>query len=108
MRPVQAGKLRHRIIIQTFTLEQDDFGQQVRSPITLVERWASVEPLRGQELMNARQVQADVTHRVRVRKADGVTPKMQVVFDNRTFEILSVLNIEERGRLVEIYCKESV
>jgi SPP1 family predicted phage head-tail adaptor len=65
-----------------------------------------VEPLQGRELWTAKQVVAEVTHRIRFRHLSGVVPTQRVVFGSRTFEILSVINPEERNRELELLCKE--
>lgn len=73
--------------------------------------WASIEPLRGEELYAAQQVQAEVTHKIRLRYSTDVAnlnPKDQVIYGLRTFEILAVLNLLERNRELELLCKERV
>lgn len=73
--------------------------------------WASIEPLRGQELYAAQQVQAEVTHKVRIRYSTDVSsvgPTNQVVYGLRTFEVLAALNILERNKELELLCKERI
>jgi SPP1 family predicted phage head-tail adaptor len=103
-----AGALRHRITIERVTETQDSFGGTVTTWPILATMWASVEPLSGREQLLAQQVQAEVTHRVRVRYVAGVTAKMRITFGDRHFEILSVINPEERNRELELMCKELV
>ncbi len=81
MRPVRAGRLKHRV-----TLEDYPFGS----------------------LTQAEQVQADVTHKITMRYAPGLAPKMRIRWGARVFEILFVGNVEEVRRMTEVLCKEVV
>ena len=105
---MNAGSLRHRFAIKTAQETTDSFGVTVETPITFATVWASIEPLSGRELFQAQQVQAEVTHRVRMRYLAGVTAKMKGYYGTREFQILSVANRDERNRELEIMCKELV
>ena len=59
-------------------------------------------------MQQAQQMQADVTHRVRFRYVAGVTAKMRVLYGARIFNVLSVINPEERNREIVLMCKELV
>lgn len=101
------GERRHQVIIQTITESPDSIGQPIPSSGTLATVWASVEPLEGRELLQARQIHAEVTHRIITNEyVSGVTPKHRVAFGARSFDILSVLNPEERNIHLEIMAKE--
>lgn len=105
---MKAGKLRHRVTIQTATENQDSFGQAVKTWDDTATRYASIEPLTGRELFNAVQVQPDVSHRVTLRHYEGLTPANRLKFGARYFEIKSVLNTEERGLETVALCVEKV
>ncbi|MFH0914831.1 MAG: phage head closure protein [bacterium] len=103
-----AGALRHRFVLKTVFETKDTFGAVVESVLTFATVWASVKPLLGRELLLAQQMQADVTHHVRMRYIAGVTPKMTGFLGVREFQILSVINPEERNRELVLVCKELV
>ncbi len=104
---MRAGKLRHRITIQQRSESaRDDYGAPTYAWSTLATRWASIEPLRGQERFIADQTQSGVTHRVRLRYLSGVKPEMRFDYDGRTFEIAQVLNRDELGAELELLCFE--
>lgn len=87
---------------------RDSFGEPAQEWAQVAQVWASVKPLSGRELWNAQQVQADVTHAVRMRWRQGVDPKMELDLNGRRLRILSVLNLEERNRTLELLCQEQV
>ena len=105
---MQAGKLRHKIKIQVGTITQNATGEEILTWTDLAVRWASVEPLTGKEAFQEDHLQAEVTHKIFVRKTAGVVPKMRVLFGSRVFDIKSVLNIEERGVMLKLMCEEKV
>ena len=109
---MRAGKLRNNWSLFKPLDGQTNSGEPILLPPLLMgKRFISVEPLMGRELIQAQQVQADVTHKVTVR-GDSLTltvkPKWKWQLDNRTLNILSVMNKEDRGFEVEMMCKEEV
>lgn len=105
---MQSGWLRHRITIQSKSVSQDSYGEPDETWSTYVNAWASVEPLRGREFMDGMAQGQEVTHRIRMRQRDGVTPEMRVSFDSRVFQIESVINVLEKDREMILMCQELV
>ena len=106
---MRIGKLRHRIEIQRFVTQEDEWGNEFSGWETLAHVWAAVEPLKGEEYYAARQAVAEVSHKVTMRSpGEKITPLDRIVFEDRIFEIESVLDIEERGRELVLMCKEKL
>jgi SPP1 family predicted phage head-tail adaptor len=106
---MKAGKLYHRLAIQEDKgTAVNALNERVENWATLTTRYGSIEPLTGRELWTAQQVQADVTHKIRMRSYAGLKPKMRLVFQGRIFNIGSVRNLEEVNEELEIFCKEQV
>lgn len=106
---MQAGKLRHRVTIQTKgTPTRDSHGQEVIVWTTFAQVWGSVEPLRGREFMQASAQEAELTTRIRIRHKDGVLPSMRVLWDGHTYNIRSVQNVYERQIETHLLCTEIV
>lgn len=110
---VRYGKLRRRVVTIKKNVEtRNTDGTYAETPIIVDTRQAQVMPMGGRELFEAQQVVADVTHKVSLRY-DTVTRDIKpqdywFEFSGRTWALLSVRNIEERGRLLECQCKERV
>lgn len=66
-RLVAAGMLRDRVIVQQQVAGQDDFGAPISTWDNEATVWAYVEPLRGNELFAAQQVQGAADIRVTMR-----------------------------------------
>ncbi len=106
---MRIGRLRHRITIQEYKLiGRDEYNSPIMGWGDFATVWASVEPISGQEYWASSQVQAEVTHRIRVRYLSGVRPTMRVQFKERTFEVESIINWQERNIDLQLMCKEKV
>ena len=105
---MRIGSLRHYVTLRTYTKSRDAYGAEVETWEDFASTWASVEPLIGREYLAAKQVSAEVTHKIRMRYMPGVLPTMTIVWGDREFEIVSVLNVEERGREILIMATEDV
>lgn len=95
---LRAGDMDTLATIETPTESTNAIGEPMLTYSTFATRWIALLPLSGSEQINALAAEGSVTHRVRMRYTSGLKPKMRLVSDGRTFEILSVM---ERGRRAE-------
>lgn len=106
---VRAGGLRHRIVIETATVTQNEYGEEEESWSTWKRVWARVSPVSSREYLEARVQGAEVSHRVEIRALDGLNSDMRVKFKGRTLTIVQPpRNIDEVGRRMEMLCREVV
>ncbi len=105
---MRSGQLRQRVTIQQKSVARDTYGGETVTWADVTTVWAAVEPIAGREYFSAQQLQADVNHRIRIRYYSGVTTTMRVKLGTRYFDILSILNLEERDRETHLMCKEVV
>ena len=92
--------------IQTASETPNTYGEQVRTWSTFATVWASIEPLSGNELENARQRVAKASHLIRCRHVASVTPKMRLIYGSRTFDIGAAMDVDERNRELRLLCTE--
>ena len=107
---VRSGDLRHRVGIAKRDQAEDSFGEIVgdgKAPSVLFTRWAKVEPRDGFEPSEAKQIAPEVTHKVEMWYDPGITPDKLVIHKGREFEIVSVLNRDERDVKMVLACRES-
>lgn len=103
---MRIAKLRHRLTIQSLILSDDGYGgsDEVVSDVATV--WGSIDPVKGGEYYKAQQVNSEVTHKATIRYRSDITAAMRISFGGRTFEILAVMDPEERHEILELLCKE--
>ncbi len=103
---MQAGKLRHRIELQTRTITKDSYGQEIETWTKLADVWASVNPLRGREFFTAMQEHSDLDHRIIVRHKSVITTVNRAVWGTRIFDVQAVIVPEERRFEMHLMSKE--
>lgn len=106
------GKRRHRIAFQRFTGALDRFGDPLKGDeenwTDEVPLWASIKPVSGREFYAAEQSQSEITHKIDCRYRTGLTTDMRIRFGSRRFEIISIIDWEERHESLLILCRELV
>ena len=105
---MQAGRLRHRVIIESVSQVQDSLGDTTDTWSTVDTVSASITPTTGNERSENNQVVAQTTHKIVIRAYSALTPKHRFKFDTRIFGILRVLDFDERGVMMICMCKEDL
>lgn len=105
---MQAGKLDKRIVIEDKRVTRLASGEENITWMVFLRAWAAIEPLRGREYLEARQVQADVNTRIRLRSQPGkrILARMRAVHAGRIYEIEHVINVKEQGAEMQLMCRE--
>lgn len=103
---MRAGLLRHRIEIQEQTQTPDAAGQPIRTWSTVFTRWGSIEPLRGQERVEAEQVKSKTTVKIQLRYCAVLTTEYRLKHGGKFYNIDSIVNVGEREIMHEINAVE--
>ena len=104
---MRSGNLKHKIVIQTYSETQNDFGEVVKGWADFKTAYASITPVSAREFYKA-GVNNEVTHKIEVRYLKDIKPKMRVMYGSREFSIESVLNIREENKTLQLMCTEVV
>lgn len=106
---MRAGQLRHTISIQEQTDTADGMGGFTTS-------WADISgmdaisaaiwPFSSKESLDAMKLELVVTHKIRIRYRSGITAKNRIKFGSRIFNIISLMNHDERGISWDIMATE--
>jgi len=107
-------RLRHRVTIQTPVETQNTYGEaETRWQNLATAVWADIEPLRGREYFAAKQINAEVEARIKIRYRNDMTAKMKLVhgptcvcMSTATDEYLidSIIDVGERHREMHLMC----
>lgn len=107
---MRIGKLRRVVTIQAPTQGQSGTGAPTQTWATLANGanlFAEILEEAGREQIQAGQVNPQRPVTVRIRYLAGVTAQQRVLYGSRTFQIMSVVNVNERSRELELTCLES-
>lgn len=111
MQTFAAGTLRHQVDVYRPSSAVDSRGQRTGSPTRLLRCVpCSIETLSGLELIRARKLLGDATHRVRFY-ADPDTPlnvRDYLVFGTRNLYIGHINDADQLGTIYELLCTEDV
>lgn len=100
------GRTNKRITFCRYE-EKENALMQTEQVLTEVKTvWASVEPTRGREYQEAQRIRPELTYKVTTRYHKGITSEMFIKFQDRLFNIISVINVRERNEMLEIICTE--
>lgn len=97
LKPLEIGDYKHRFAIKRAVESRDAATNQlIDTEATLATRWAYIEPLRGDDLIEARQIVPDCSHIIRIRYYAGLLITDWGIFKNRRFDFLNIMDVEER------------
>lgn len=102
---MQVGKLRHRVELQSPESAQSTSGEEAIVWRGRGSVWAEVSAMGGRELEAARQLHAEVTHKVRIRAKAEVVASWRVKFGDRILGIDAVVP-DFRNIETALLCRE--
>lgn len=103
---INPGSYRHIISFEKISEIQNEYGEVKKDWTTIFTTRASIRPISGREFYQAETVNSEVTHKVNLRYREGIKADMRIKFGERVFEIISVINFEERNIELQLLCKE--
>ncbi len=108
MKSPRIGALRHRVVLETAIRSSDGGGgaSVIWSPVA--EIWAAIEPRAGSETVVGEATSGRISHQITVRHRNDIEPARRFRFGARVFDILAVLDIDERRRLLNCLCREEL
>ena len=105
---MRAGKLRHRLIIESPQRASDGAGGAVVTWTQVASIWAHVTPVSARELRSAGQRAEKLTHRITLRYRSGINATMRLVGEGRVFNIDAIINEDERDHWLVCFCVEGL
>lgn|SRR5574337_65813 len=93
---MNAGKMDRRITLQRKSEAQDSFGEAIGTWTDIATVWAEVAPLTGKERWAAQQVKAEADTLFRIHYLPGLTPLDRVLYNGKTYDVYSVIEIGRR------------
>lgn len=91
----QIGEYRHPITIEQYIEDEDDFGNPIEEWETFRKAWAKFEDLSGREYWDAKQVQSEVTGKIKTRYFELPDKEIRIKHQGRIIEIEDVFDPEQ-------------
>lgn len=105
---MRSGNLKHKISIQSYGETKNAFGEVTQDFSTFKTAYASIVPISGREFLASQAINTELTHKIELRYLKGILPNMRIVFEDRIFNIQSVINIREANKTLQIMATEVV
>lgn len=99
---------RHLVSLQNRTQVSDNMGSTTGIWSDVVEVYAALWPIKAGELTKDGKLTMEVTHKIKIRYYPGVLPGWRILFGTRTFDILSIVNPDERNITLDLVCREEI
>ena len=80
-------------------------GQLKQNLETVATVWADIKPMRGSELYEVGRIQSKMTHRIYIRYLSNINTSNWIVFGDKKFNIVSVVNPDYENKYLEIYAE---
>jgi SPP1 family predicted phage head-tail adaptor len=100
------GELRHRLTLEELQRVGDGGGGFDEEWVTVATLSADLRPIGASEGVESDRLAGRVTHEVALRYRAGVVPAMRFRKGTRIFQIVSVINVDERNRWLKCLCEE--
>jgi SPP1 family predicted phage head-tail adaptor len=98
--------MRHRVVIEAVVRTADGGGGASETWASVADVWAAIRPTSGDERLAGEAISGHVSHAIHIRHRDGVVPAMRIRHGLRLFEILAVIDVDERRRRLLCLCRE--
>ena len=103
---MRGGTLRQyctiRNLVETPSTATGELVQSWSTVSTAV--WADIQPVSGREYWLAQQFESRVDTRITIRYMSGISVKGKVVQGTTEYDVLSIVNVGERDRTLELMC----
>ncbi len=104
---MQSGDLKHRIELQATTKAPDGMGGFTVVWTTMNIVAAAIWPISASEQVKNMGVAMTVTHRIRIRYRANLKASWRIKFENRYFNIVSIIDQNMAHEQLDIMVKEA-
>jgi len=105
---MRAGRLRHRLVLQSKTYTVNSYGEQAVTWSTETTVWGAIEPLSGREMYAQNQIQPEAKVRIVIRYNSSIDESWRVKHDGLYYDIEDVINHDTRDRMLTLMCRQGV
>lgn len=105
---MRAGRLRHRLVLQSKTLTSNAYGEQIVTWSDEDTVWGAIEPVGGREYFAQDQTQAEARVRIVIRYHSTIDETWRVKNGGLYYNVVSVINHDMRDRMITLMCREGV
>jgi SPP1 family predicted phage head-tail adaptor len=106
-----AGQFRKRVELQRAEIELNDAREPIATWTTFARRWARIAASESATEWIRGQLRSTTTYGVELRHdatTQTISTKDRVRYDGRELQIVGIINVGERDRVVRLTCAENI
>lgn len=103
---MRIGDYNKLIEFQAPSKISDDMGGFTNSYSTIFDVFAAIWPINAKDQIQSDQMVMEITHKIRIRYRRILKSNWRIKYSNRYFAIVSIINLNESNRSLELRCKE--
>jgi SPP1 family predicted phage head-tail adaptor len=107
-RHMNPGELNRKITLQKVSISQDSELNTVETWYDIVDVWANCLPKGGREFYRLQTMNNEITKIFKIRYMKNIDPRNRIKFRCRYFEIIDIINVDEKNEELLITCKAVV
>lgn len=105
---MRSGKLRKRVSVYAPTFSQNGFGEIEVVYSAIFTAWADVSQLGSREFFAAKQVQAEDSIKVTIRKpSQDITHEHTALIDGVSYNITGLINSFHGDEFITMLCRKN-
>ena len=101
-------KLNKKLIFEKPNINSDECGGQNIVWSLYKNIWGDIQPVSVVNNNSNYISETKITHKIVIRYFNEIDNNMRIIYNNRIFNIKSILNIKEQNKYLEILCEEIV
>jgi len=105
---IRAGRLRHRLTLQSKTESRDSYGASIIGWTTQRTVWGAIEPLSGRELFSQQQSQPEAQVKILIRYTESIDTTWRISHGGKYYDIVAVINHDESNKAITLLCRQGV
>ena len=105
---IPIGKMRRKGILQHREKTSDGAGGYTNDWTPYADVFMWIEPVSGNELLQSMKLNNPITHKIYMRYRGDVVESDRIFYRDKYFNIISLLDVEERRRFYVIKAIENV
>ncbi len=101
-----AGKYNQRVTFQASTRTKDAAGSLVDIWANVATVWGSVKTITGRERWASEHTAHNYDVALLIRYRTDLTESMRTLYNGRTLEVATLIDVDDRRRELAVLCKE--
>ena len=102
------GNLNKRVSVLKYVSTRDSYGGEDGEWQAVLALWANVKPKSGTEYFENDEIKAEATVDIIIRYNPVINQMMRIEYKNKIYEILGIVDDNERHITMTLNCKELV